>query len=491
MRMTFEATEKKKKKVLTTAITYLIYLVVFSILLILALSSMSKSKTPNLIRIQGPDQDRPQEKTVIVPDPQTAPPTPSIQTPSPPPPVITPPVITCDRSHYHYDICSINGPTVLDPTISTLFAVEPSANSKPIIEQIKPYPRKWENFTMPNIKEITLLSGPQSPECDVVHKAPALVFSAGGYTGNVWHDFSDGFVPLFITLKSFFSSTSSSDVDGEVVLVVEKSRDWWLRKYGDLLHTFSKYPILDLDNDNSTHCFPSAIVGLVSHGFMTIDPNQMPDPITLVNFRSFLDQVYAPRAHRYRQSISSSQPSTNPRPRLAFLSRSGGVGRVVLNQKQVKMLAEKVGFEVVEFEPKTRTRLEETYALLNRSQVMVGVHGAALTHLLFLRPGSVFIQVLPLGTEWVGEACYGKPAKDMDLDYMEYNIGVEESSLANMYDKDDLILKDPAELQKNGWPHEVMKIYLKKQNVTLDLNRFREYLKKAYKKAKRLMEKRS
>ena len=120
---------------------------------------------------------------------------------------------------------------------------------------------------------------------------------------------------------------------------------------------------------------------------------------------------------------------------------------------------------------------------------MIGIHGAALTHSLFLRPGSVFVQVVPLGAEWVSQVCFEKPAKDMGLVYMEYKIKAEESSLIEKYDKDDMMIKDPVAYRGKNWSPVVMSIYLKEQNVKLDLVRFREYLKEMYKTAKKFMEK--
>ncbi|KAA8532944.1 hypothetical protein F0562_032939 [Nyssa sinensis] len=383
--------------------------------------------------------------------------------------------INCDRSHHNYDICSINGPTVLDPTVSTFYVTGPT-NSTTLVEKVRPYPRKSENLTMARIKEITVTSGPPSPPCKVQHNVPALVFSAGGYTGNFFHEFNDGFIPLFVTVSSILP-------DQDFILVISKSRDWWVSKYGDLLRSFSKHPIINLDNDTATHCFPSASLGLISHGLMTIDPKLIPNPKSILHFHALLTKTFS-RNHHPSMAIP---PKT--RPRLVLVSRSGGVGRVILNQNEVEKVAEEMGFEVKAFEPNSHTPLHKGFELIHSSHAMVGVHGAALTHSLFLRPGSVFLQVVPLGSEWVSEACFGKPAKDMGLEYMEYKIGVEESSLVEKYEKDDMVLKDPMALQKKGWSNEIMNIYLREQNVKLDLVRFREFLKRAYEKAKSFMDK--
>ncbi|KAJ9187429.1 hypothetical protein P3X46_002885 [Hevea brasiliensis] len=333
---------------------------------------------------------------------------------------------------------------------------------------------------MSGIRELTLTSSPPGPSCEVHHNVPALVFAAGGYTGNFFHDFNDGIIPLFITIHSVFSENQ------EFVLVISKARDWWVRKYADLLQTFSKHPIINLDNDSSAHCFTSATIGLVSHGFMTINPKLLPNSQTLTHFRSFLDRAYG----RHRgENHATTVNSLKRRPRLVLMSRSGGVGRVILNQIQVKRIAEKIGFDVTIFEPTANTPLWQAYAVINSSHAMVGVHGAALTHSLFLRPGSVFMQVVPLGNEWVAEYCFGNSGRAMGLEYMEYRIEVEESSLVDKYDKNSLMLKDPIAFQGKKWSNDIMSIYLKEQNVRLDLARFREYLKNAYKKAKKFVDK--
>uniref|UniRef100_A0A7N2LCI3 Glycosyltransferase 61 catalytic domain-containing protein n=1 Tax=Quercus lobata TaxID=97700 RepID=A0A7N2LCI3_QUELO len=287
--------------------------------------------------------------------------------------------ISCDRSHKNYDFCTISGPTVLDPTSSTFFVMDPKTLTpqKPTVEKVRPYPRKWETHTMSRIKEVTLISSPIIPNSEIQHKAPAILLSAGGLTENIFHDFNDGFIPLFITANSIFP-------DQDVVLVISKARDW---------------------------------------------------------------------------------------PILVLISRNGGVGRVLLNQNEVKFEAEKIGFNVIIFEPTPMTPMHKAYELIHSGHAMIGIDGAALTHTIFLRPSSVFMQVVPLGTEWAAE----------------YRIEAEESSLLEKYSKDDVVIRDPVAFRGTDW--SLMNVYLKEQNVTLDLVRFREYLKEMYKKAKKFMNK--
>ncbi|MED6206604.1 hypothetical protein PIB30_028466 [Stylosanthes scabra] len=397
------------------------------------------------------------------------------------------PKFTCDRSHYSYDICTVHVSAVLDPTTSTFFVQRPttrtfdSGNNNPTVTKIRPYPRKFESFVMSNIKELTIKSTEPIPSCHVTHKHPALVFSAGGYTGNFFHDFNDGFIPLYITLNSMFQN---QDDARNVILVISKARDWWVKKYANLLGQFSNHPIIDLDNENNTtHCFPFATIGLVSHGFMTINPQLMPKSKSLQNFHSLLSKAYGP--------ISNVPPQNAIRPRLVLVNRSIGQGRSLLNLEEVKLAITKQGFDVIVFEPKASTPLSEAFERISSSHVMVGVHGAALTHSLFLRPGSVFIQVVPLGAESVANLCFGNPARVMGLEYLEYRIRGEESSLIEKYGEEDMVIKDPVGfLSGKPWSKSTMDIYLKEQNVRLDLVRFRKCLKIAYMKASKLVNER-
>ncbi|OVA13389.1 Glycosyltransferase AER61 [Macleaya cordata] len=387
-------------------------------------------------------------------------------------------LISCDRTHERYDVCSIHGPTTMDPTKSTFYLFDPTTPSDHHQKQkIRPYPRKWETNIMSSlIKELTLITSPSKIHCQIQHQAPALVFSSGGYIGNLFHDFDDGFIPLFVTVRSIFPNGVHP------ILVISKCHHWWISKYTELLQRFTPYPIINLDNETSTHCFPSTTIGLISHGYMTINPKLLPNSETFRDFRVLLGTAYAKTSH-----LQTGGPIT--RPRLVLVSRTGDrVGRVMVNEAEVVLLAKEVGFEVIIFEPNQFTWLSEAYGLINRSHAMVGVHGAALTHSLFLRPGSVFIQIVPIGIDWLAETYFGQPTREMGLEYMEYKIEVNESSLVEKYGKDNLVLTNPKAVTKRVWSN-TKNIYLKDQDVRVDLVRFGSYLRKAFKKAKRFMDK--
>ncbi|XP_057851706.2 xylan glycosyltransferase MUCI21-like [Cryptomeria japonica] len=165
------------------------------------------------------------------------------------------------------------------------------------------------------------------------------------------------------------------------------------------------------------------------------------------------------------------------KPKLVIISR--GKSRRMMNQKEIVKLAEKIGFEVEILNPKRNTEMVEMFRALNSCDVMVGVHGAAMTHLLFMIPGSVFIQIVPFGTDWASATYYGEPGTKLGLTYIEYKILPEESSLFAEYGRNDPVLRDPDSVNRKGWG-ETKRVYLEGQNVNPSLKRFNKTLLSAY-----------
>ncbi|PSR84990.1 EGF domain-specific O-linked N-acetylglucosamine transferase [Actinidia chinensis var. chinensis] len=401
--------------------------------------------------------------------------------------------IQCDRTHFDYDICYLNRPTIVDPTTATFFTVDPNNSTPQVMEKIRPYPRNLLHTPFDLVREITLTTAPPNGSCDVTHTSPALVFSAGAWPGNFYHDFNENFIPLFITVDSFFPNR-------DIIIGIFNCSDGWLDHYNDLLSSYTRHQIINLDEETAIHCFPSMIVGLISHGSSIVDPTLQrgPHPKTLHDFRAFLASTYS-RSHASHTAISNETksnlrspppppaPPTLPwtlkgRPRLVFLNRNGARG--ILNIDEVRQAAEDVGFDTVVFEPTKETSLHEAFRLLDSSHAMAGVHGAGLTNMLFLRPGSVLIQLAPAECDWLGSLFYGKMAVRLGLEYIVYNIG-EEESISGL----DKATRE--RLARGVTPLENWVVNKNQLRIKLDLVRVKRYLKRAYKKAKIFMNKES
>ncbi|XP_020254575.1 protein O-linked-mannose beta-1,4-N-acetylglucosaminyltransferase 2-like isoform X2 [Asparagus officinalis] len=367
----------------------------------------------------------------------------------------------------------MRGDVRADASSSSVFLC--NSNTTRQERRIRPYTRKWEAGTMSRIDELRLRpTNETGSACDVVHDVPAVFFSTGGYTGNVYHEFNDGIIPLYVTSQKF---------NRKVVFVILEYHDWWVSKYANILSRLSDFDPIDFGSDKRVHCFPEAIVGLKIHDELAIDSTKMENNKTIRDFRNLLDESYKPRIEHIKQEEGGADNkqqrirTPDSRPRLVVVSRNGSRG--IENEPELVNLAAKIGFRVEVLRPDRTTELAKIYRSLNSSDVMIGVHGAAMTHLLFMRPGTVFIQIVPLGTDWAAETYYGEPAKKLGLEYMGYKILPSESSLYREYEKDDAVLRDPESVNARGW--EVTKrVYLDGQNVRLDLHRFRKRLVKAY-----------
>ena len=112
--------------------------------------------------------------------------------------------------------------------------------------------------------------------------------------------------------------------------------------------------------------------------------------------------------------LSKFNPSKS-RLILVLIRCNGGACHVLLNQNEVKFEAKKISFNVIIFEPTPKNPIYKVYELIHSSNAMIGIRGAALTYTIFLRPSSVFMQVVPLRTERVVEICYARLARNVGV----------------------------------------------------------------------------
>ncbi|OAY68814.1 Protein O-linked-mannose beta-1,4-N-acetylglucosaminyltransferase 2, partial [Ananas comosus] len=299
------------------------------------------------------------------------------------------------------------------------------------------------------------------PKCVVNHDVPAIIFSTGGFLGNFFHDFTDVLIPLFITSRQY---------NGDVRFLVTNFNSRWIKKYQPLL---LRSPVSNyhLDREKSTHCFPKAHVGLISHKELSINSSISPNGYSMTEFRELLRTCYS----LSRNSVSKG----TRRPRLLIVFRKGS--RTFMNKKEVILMARGLGYKVVLAGPEETHNLPRFARIVNSCDVMMGVHGAGLANMMFLPDNATLIQIVPWGG--LGYACrhdFGNPAPDMGLRYLEYEIREEESSLIYQYPRDHPVFSDPLSIHKQGW-NALWSIFLNQQNIKLDVRRFRGVLQEALK----------
>ncbi|KAJ4838977.1 hypothetical protein Tsubulata_017381, partial [Turnera subulata] len=367
------------------------------------------------------------------------------------------------------DYCEIEGDIRVDGKTGNVFIISSETDilaAENISWSIRPYARKGDQAAMSAIREWSIKFLPDDhqdvPKCTQNHKVPAILFSLGGYAGNHFHAFTDIIVPLFATARPF---------SRQVQFLVTDKQYWWIAKFQNLLDSLSGYEHIDIDKAQDIHCFSSLTLGLKgrSRKELSIDPSK--SPYTIKDFRQFLRSSYALKK---KQAIKISD-GEKKRPRLLIISRKRS--RAFTNIGEIAKMARRLGFRVVIAEPDAD--MSGFARIINSCDVVMGVHGAGLTNIVFLPENAILVQVIPFGgTEWVSKTYFEDPLKDMNLRYLEYKIGLQESTLIQQYPSDHVVLRDPSVIQKQGW--EAFKsTYLDKQNVKLDVNRFRPTLVKA------------
>ncbi|URE39032.1 glycosyltransferase [Musa troglodytarum] len=330
----------------------------------------------------------------------------------------------CSETSKRSNVCEAVGDIRLQGSSHTIL-LHPSLTDREW--KTKPYCRKHDPPAMRNIKEWTMKPfpiGEPPPRCTVNHTVPALVFSIGGFTGNLFHDFTDVIVPLFI---------SSYQFRGEVQFVVADIKPWW--------------------------------------------PSKTPTGYSIVDFKAMLRKAYG--LERPTAAPSGDPWDIRRKPRMLIISRKKT--RAFLNERGMTDMAMSLGFDVRVAEPDATTDLAKFARLVNSADVMIGVHGAGLTNMVFLPAGAVLIQVVPMGgLDWVARDTFKKPSPDMQLKYMDYRIQADESTLSDEYPADHPVLKDPYSIHKQGW-NALSKTYLDNQNVRPHLGRLRNALMDALK----------
>ncbi|KAL3503545.1 hypothetical protein ACH5RR_037994 [Cinchona calisaya] len=333
---------------------------------------------------------------------------------------------------------------------------------------VQPYPLKNDAVAMKMVKPVEIFHGKiPPPPCDLKHDVPAVVFSSGGFAGNIFHEFNDIIIPLFITSRHFRSRVKFMITDYQL---------WWINKFRRVLTELSNFEFMDAGsvktvNGSRTiiHCFPGAIVGLRYHDNLAINISDTPGAYSMVEFRDLLRKSFNLKIRDVSQMLSN-------KPQLLIISRTRT--RTIVNQDAVVKMMEELGFRVYIPSNDLMSNLVEFSRVIGSSSVMLGVHGAGLTNEIFLPNGGVMIQVLPLELDWVANAYYGGPAKGMGLHYLEYKIDPQESTLYDLYGPNHPVIKDPDSIKALGYRKSRV-YFLDQQNVTINMGRFRNTLVEA------------
>ncbi|KAG5546589.1 hypothetical protein RHGRI_018685 [Rhododendron griersonianum] len=364
------------------------------------------------------------------------------------------------HSDLHTDVCVSNRPVRIDTLTMKVYALFSQGMSQ-ANRIIHPYPKKEEKWVKRSVSPVQILQGNISPPppCRYTHNVPAVVFSSGGYSGNVFHDFSELIIPLFLTSHHFQS---------RLHFIVTDFKPIFFDKYRNIFSHLSSYEVINPAANVGVHCFPGLVVGLHYHDHLAINTTAIPRGYSILDFKQFLRESY---------NLKIRDLSPTEKPVLILISRPKS--RMFLNEDQMVTMMKELDFRVVIAKPDMMANIGKFSKIVNSCSVLVAAHGAGLTNIIFLPQGAVMVQVVGLDLEWASTHYYGKPATEMGLNYLEYKIEPEESSLISHYGRDNPIITDPASIVASRGMLVGRAIYLGEQNFNINVTRFRNTVVKA------------
>ncbi|WOL09472.1 hypothetical protein Cni_G18225 [Canna indica] len=367
----------------------------------------------------------------------------------------------CDLTQRRTDVCDMVGDIRVHGNSSSVLFVTSSGLQEAY--KIQPHPRKGDHAAMATVTQVIVKSTTfqEAPKCTIKSNVPAVIFSTGGYMFNFFHDISDALIPLYL---------SSHQFNGEVQFLIRDMLPWWVNKFEPLLKGLSNYEIIDLNQDHQVRCYSHVIVGIKYHGDLYIDPEKS-GGLTMLDYGRYLRKSLGMK----RETAIKLRPNDDKKPRVLIINRKGT--RRFTNVDEMARMVETSGFEAVVSEMHENKSLAEFAEVVNSCDVLLGLHGAGMTNLIFLPTNGILIQIAPLGRMedvcWIN---YGAPAVRMKLHYLQYSIRAPESNLIDQFPKDDPVILDPlAVFQKQGSARWVS-LYMHQQTVKLDVERFRSVL---------------
>lgn len=103
--------------------------------------------------------------------------------------------------------------------------------------------------------------------------------------------------------------------------------------------------------------------------------------------------VFNEEVYNYtRDLLRSLIKYDNTKIRKIYITRQSARGRRVINEDDVKLLLLSRGYEIYDFD---QLSIKEQQSICCESKVIISIHGAALTNMLFMAEGSRVIELIP------------------------------------------------------------------------------------------------
>uniref|UniRef100_A0A182IUV3 EGF domain-specific O-linked N-acetylglucosamine transferase n=1 Tax=Anopheles atroparvus TaxID=41427 RepID=A0A182IUV3_ANOAO len=215
----------------------------------------------------------------------------------------------------------------------------------------------------------------ESDQCDVVIEKPAFVMKIDAAI-NMYHHFCD-FLNLYASLHVNLSHAASFTTDTHVLI-------WesfpYHSPFADTFKVFTRNPIADLKTyAGKVVCFRNVVLPLLPRMIFGLYYNT---PIIYGCENSGLFHAFSEHVlHRLKVRMSTR---TDRRLRVTFLSRQTRYRRVLNEDELIAKIASNPSYAVQRVSFGHELSFLEQLRITRNSDIFIGMHGAGLTHLLFL-----------------------------------------------------------------------------------------------------------
>jgi capsular polysaccharide biosynthesis protein len=100
-----------------------------------------------------------------------------------------------------------------------------------------------------------------------------------------------------------------------------------------------------------------------------------------------------------------------------------GHSKTITNEVYAIVATTEVGFEVVAVGLEVVSNMAQLVEVVNKCDVLLGIHGTGLTNFVFLPHGGTVVQIIPWGEfKWVSLSHYRDLLPDKGLRYAKYEV---------------------------------------------------------------------
>ncbi|XP_069793200.1 EGF domain-specific O-linked N-acetylglucosamine transferase isoform X2 [Narcine bancroftii] len=240
--------------------------------------------------------------------------------------------------------------------------------------------------------------------CDLIIEKPTYFMKLDAGV-NMYHHFCD-FINLYIS--QHINNSFNTDVN---IVMWDTSSDGYGDLFSDTWKAFSDHNIIHLKTfDHKRVCFKDVVFSLLprmQYGLFYNTP-LVPDCFSTGMFRAFSQHVL------FRLNITQDTPVIG-RIRITFLVRSTQYRRILNQDELVKALKTVSVFDVTVVDYRD-IGFSEQLKITHNSDIFISMHGAGLTHLLFLPDWAVIFELY----NCEDDRCYLDLARLRGIHYMTW-----------------------------------------------------------------------